>query len=406
MLSSLVTTVATPVEMAGAAVLALQAAADAADRDRRGKSAAGRPRRPAGRTCSRRRARRRAPRRGPRRAGYMSRSAASSNWVGLTNSETTTTSHDLDGRVASARGGPRAGRPSSPPARSCVRRGAAGPARRAARRPCGSSSCAAPPAPPARARVTLTRLVEERERARARAPPTAARWRATVCSSPRATGPVRARSGPRRPQFSTVARTSGSSISRSMPVPAASCSAARLERDQEVGGDRGRGVVGDAVLGRRSAPPAGRARRRARGRRRGSRGVLPATAAPAPVSGAGCPSPVKVISGCSENAGWGARTSRPQAPEQCPTARPGATLAAAAAIWPSGTHSSTISASEASAPRPSGPVTRRPAAENAAASVVPAVRGPTRRRGRRGRAQGRVRRVRSSSRIRRYRSVR
>jgi hypothetical protein len=54
----------------------------------------------------------------------------------------------------------------------------------------------------------------------------ASRWRVTVSRSPRAIGPVRARSGPRLAQFSTVARTSGTSAARSTPVVAARRSAA------------------------------------------------------------------------------------------------------------------------------------------------------------------------------------
>ena len=60
----------------------------------------------------------------------------------------------------------------------------------------------------------------------------AARWAATVSSSPRATGPVRARSGPSAAQFSTVWRTSGASSSRAWAgersAPAAMRSAAAL----------------------------------------------------------------------------------------------------------------------------------------------------------------------------------
>src|SRR5207248_798737 len=54
-----------------------------------------------------------------------------------------------------------------------------------------------------------------------RAAATAARCLATVASSPRATGPVRARWGPSSTQFSTVERTSGPSRARASSTPAA-----------------------------------------------------------------------------------------------------------------------------------------------------------------------------------------
>ena len=76
---------------------------------------------------------------------------------------------------------------------------------------------------------------------------TAARWRATVASSPRAIGPVRARSAPSAAQLATLASTSATSGSRSTPAVAARRSARPFERDEEVRGDRGGGVVGGAV---------------------------------------------------------------------------------------------------------------------------------------------------------------
>ena len=54
---------------------------------------------------------------------------------------------------------------------------------------------------------------------------TAARWRATVASSPRAIGPVRARSAPSAAQLATLAWTSATSGSRSTPAVAARRSA-------------------------------------------------------------------------------------------------------------------------------------------------------------------------------------
>ncbi len=77
---------------------------------------------------------------------------------------------------------------------------------------------------------------------------TASRWRATVASSPRAIGPVSASCAPSRAQLSTAARTSGASIARSTPAVAARRLGGALERDEEVRGDGGGGVVGGAVL--------------------------------------------------------------------------------------------------------------------------------------------------------------
>ena len=56
-----------------------------------------------------------------------------------------------------------------------------------------------------------------------------------------------------RPTGCAVASTSGASCSRVTPAVAASRSAQRLERDEEVRRDRARRVVGDAVLGGRRA---------------------------------------------------------------------------------------------------------------------------------------------------------
>ena len=61
-----------------------------------------------------------------------------------------------------------------------------------------------------------------------------------------------------------------------------------------------------------------------------ARGVVPATAQPAPANDA--PARVTVMSGCSPKASCGASTSSPVAPEQCPTSGPGAIAAAAVAI--------------------------------------------------------------------------
>ncbi len=90
---------------------------------------------------------------------------------------------------------------------------------------------------------------------------------ATVSSSPRATGPVSARSGPSAAQFSTVLRTSGASRSRAGRAPGRRrrpSLGGGLQRDQEVRGDRGGGVVGGAAvvgdLERAACPGSGPAR--------------------------------------------------------------------------------------------------------------------------------------------------
>src|SRR4051812_10002751 len=83
------------------------------------------------------------------------------------------------------------------------------------------------------------------------------------------------------------------------------------------------------------------------------------------------------MSGCSANASCGARMSRPVAPEQWPTSGPGATAPAAAAICPSGTHSSTASTPAPAKPRPCGPVTGTPAAPSAAVRARPMRPPPT-----------------------------
>ena len=139
--------------------------------------------------------------------------------------------------------------------------------------------------------------------------------------------PVSARSGPSAAQFSTVARTSGTSSSRSTPAAAAMPLGGRLERDQEVRGDRRGGVVRGPVglgdLDRVACRARGRARRRGPARagwfrrspRRRRRNRLP--------------SAVTVISGCNENASCGVSASSPVAPEQWPTSGPGSDGAAA-----------------------------------------------------------------------------
>ena len=87
------------------------------------------------------------------------------------------------------------------------------------------------------------RLVEgESSGARRRS---ASRWRSTVASSPRAIGPVSA-SAPRSAQFAAVRRTSGAEQLAGVldAGPRQQLRRGLLERDQEVGGDRGGRVVG------------------------------------------------------------------------------------------------------------------------------------------------------------------
>ena len=134
----------------------------------------------------------------------------------------------------------------------------------------------------------------------------AARWRAIVASSPRATGPVSACSAPvRGPVLERGAgerdeQLAGDAGGGGEPLGRA------LERDEEVGGDRGGGVVGGAVLvgdldGRvmpQRAAPALRATSRARARRRARRPRSRRLA-----NGAAPPSGT-VISGCRLKPSW------------------------------------------------------------------------------------------------------
>ena len=171
-------------------------------------------------------------------------------------------------------------------------------------------------------------------------------------SSPRATGPVSARSGPSAAQFSTVRAHERRQQLRA-PRPARGRrrrrprSAAASSVTQEVRGDRGGGVVGGAARRRRSRTGACPAPRRARAANASASGVVPATAQPAPAKRGG--------RGRRRRSGAGAgRTRRPRGAAPAPRAawrrscgpRAGAapaTAAAAAAISASGTHSTTAS---------------------------------------------------------------
>ena len=188
---------------------------------------------------------------------------------------------------------------------------------------------------------------------RLRRPPRAGA--ATVASSPRATGPVSARSGPsagpvldrradeRHEQLALEADGGADPLGR------------RLQRDQEVRGDRGGGVVGGAVRARRSRPGACRARGRDRRRAPGRAGCCrrPRRRRRRKLGALGGDRHQRM-----QREGLVRRERRPVRwrPSSGRRAGPGAMCAAAAAISASGTHSRTASAPcRRRAPRPSGP---------------------------------------------------
>ena len=209
---------------------------------------------------------------------------------------------------------------------------------------------------------------------------TAARWRSTVASSPRAIGPVSAAWAPSAAQFSTVARTSGTSAARSQ---AADALGGRLERDEEVRGDRRGGVVGGAVgvgdLDGRSC------RARAASVRGGGAGGVGAAGDAA--RGAG---EVRARGGDGHQRVQRERLGRGRAagraswrPSSGRRGGRGRSAAAAVAISASGTARRTTSAVLAVAPRPSGPSTgaRRRAAQRQAPFQDGRGRRPHRREG-------------------------
>ena len=194
-----------------------------------------------------------------------------------------------------------------------------------------------------------------------------ARWRSTVPSSPRAIAPVSAASGPEpRPLLGGGQHERGE-LRAGDPGGGREPLGAGLERDQEVGRDRARGVVGGAILGARrgwrACPSAlasvGGHVQRPLGRAVDRRSGAAQHAGSLPVG--------TDISGCSENPSRSPKTSSPVAPEQWPSSGPSGTVAATSAILPSGTHSSTTSAASGTgSPRRSAG-----ASDSAAASTVP-----------------------------------
>ena len=173
---------------------------------------------------------------------------------------------------------------------------------------------------------------------------TAARCAATVASSPRATGPVSAASGPSSAMFSTVWRTSGASSARASLAARARrrrrSSPPRPERDEEVRGHRRGGVVGGAALvvdleGRHAEPlgePGGEGERLGRRSRHGRARALEAHARVGERSGAGAGRRPRRRRAPARRAAW-RRSCGP------PAARRPSTTSAAAAISASGTHS-------------------------------------------------------------------
>ena len=187
---------------------------------------------------------------------------------------------------------------------------------------------------------------------------TAARCASTVASSPRATGPVSAASGPSSATFSTVWRTSGSisGAASSRLEPRARCDRLRrgLERHEEVRGHgRGRVVGGPALvvdLERASC----RAARRARSRTRAPRAWCPPPRPRRPRSARPDGRTTGADGGRSPARPAWARAVSGVAPLVCPTSGAAAvTASAAAAISASGTQSTMASQREGRSPRPS-----------------------------------------------------
>ena len=235
--------------------------------------------------------------------------------------------------------------------------------------------------PPARsvgrpvARVAAPSASNRRPAARAYARATA-RAGARRPSSPRATGPVSARSAPSAAQFSTVARTSGTSSPASDPAVARQALGRRLESDQEVRGDRGRGVVGGAVVSASldGRSPSASARLCGEGQRPGRCGPP----SPPRRRRTSRPAAVTVISGCSENASCGRQHVEPGGARAVADQRARGDQRRGPGDLPVGNAQQHRSAPAPSAPRPSGPRdSSRSAGAGRSASALPTRPRPT-----------------------------
>ena len=309
MLNSLVTTVVTPSKWARPRCAPSSVSVRPGHGHRRGKALADRAPRPAARTGSRPRHRGGASSRCSSR-GYASRSRGSLNWAGLTNSDTTTTSHSLarapqQRQVTVVQAAHRRHQADHLPARR-ARRG-----RREPREWCGASSC--------RHRLLRGQRcawrdqgVEQREQLGR--PLAIARVGAHRLFIPAGHGPGQGALAPGRPSSRPWPGRAAPAARRLHPAPLGQPLGRGLERDQEVRGDRCGGVVERAILVGDPRPAASRALRPAAARAPARVGVSPSIAAPAPANAA--PVAVTVISGWSENASWGASGSSPVAPEQ------------------------------------------------------------------------------------------
>ncbi len=214
---------------------------------------------------------------------------------------------------------------------------------------------------------------------------TAARWRATVASSPRAIGPgerAPRRGGPVLDRGADERDEGGAVDARGRGEPLGG----GLEGDEEVRGERGGGVVGGAVLvgdvdgriprrpasvGGGAAPAAWSRRPRRRRRRVGVR--------------AG--ERHQRVEGEALVAGEGVEARRAR---EWPTSGPGRDAPRRRRSRASGTARRTTSAPRGAAPRPSGPATARPAAASAAARWAEAAGADDGARGRAGRGEFRV----------------
>ena len=212
---------------------------------------------------------------------------------------------------------------------------------------------------------------------RARAAATASRWRGDGVPRRRGRRAGQGALGAERgPVLDGGAHERGERGAARRRRSAASSLGRRLERDQEVRGDRGRRVVGGAVgVDDLDGAHARGARASASGGA-SARGVDPATAAAAPAN-VGAVLGARSSAGAAEGLVPAERVERRGAGAVADAAARAATRPAAAAISPSGTHSSTTSAPAPSAPRPSGPCHRDRASRRPSASARPRRPRPT-----------------------------